>query len=82
MPDVNLSNRELQLIKEALLYCISPDLDHTRYQEDLIDSLELLVKLRMSNSNVPVTNIVFVKDLETSQFTSEILKFFPDIQKI
>jgi hypothetical protein len=81
--EVVLSKKEIQLILESLLYFVSPELDHTRYQEDLIESTQLAIRLRMAHQNIPTSNIIFMENIsEPSGYTSELLKFFPEISRI
>jgi len=83
MPDVCLSKKEIQLTLESLLYCASSDFDHSQYCEDLIEISQLAIRLRLLHQEIPESNITFVKENPfTSQFTHELLKFFPEIQII
>jgi hypothetical protein len=77
------TQREIQLIIESLLYCASSEINHTKYHEDLIDSVQLAIKLRLENQNIPVSNVFFIKtDNIECPYTQEIVKFFPDLTNI
>lgn len=80
---VNLTNRELQLIVEALLYCASTDIDHSRYQEDLLDTSQLAIKLRLQHQDISTSNVFFLHSEDNlSDYTSELLKYFPELTYI
>lgn len=82
MPSVNISEEDLQIIMESLLYCASTDLDHTQYQEDLIKITQLAIKFRLMFPFVSTSNIIYVEGTPApSSYTREILKFFPEIHK-
>jgi hypothetical protein len=74
------SEREIQLIIESLLYCASVDLDHSQYQEDVVDMAQLAIKLRLKHQNISTKNIIFVKDTPfTDPLTKVVLNFFPEL---
>ena len=55
--DLSFSKREKQLILESLLYCVSLDLNHTQYNEELEEMKQLAIKIRMANQKIPIDNI-------------------------
>jgi hypothetical protein len=81
--DLSFSKREKQLILESLLYCVSLDLNHTQYNEELEEMKQLAIKIRMANQKIPIDNIHLSSGHNySSPHTMDVLSFFPEITKI
>lgn len=79
--EIEFLPREIQLIIESLLHLASPDVNHHLYYEDIKDSVELAIKLRMKYKSIPVDNVFFSKNSPYhGTFTGHIKQVFPEIK--
>jgi hypothetical protein len=84
---VSLTDDEIKIILECILFSTSVDISASWYKEDTDKMLNLAEKLRMKYSNIPVENI-FVSELEQNnekymdEQTKRIVEIFPEIQNL
>jgi hypothetical protein len=80
---INVTEEELQLILEALLFTSCVDANHEGYAEDMKKMIGLAFSLRHQNQSVYLKNIFVFEDTKKQweESTSEVIKFFPEILK-
>lgn len=84
---VFLTEEEIKIILECILFSSSVDISASWYKEDTDKMLQLAEKLRMRYNSIPVEN-VFISQLDESnesfmdEQTEKIVELFPEIQNI
>lgn len=83
--EVLLTDEEIKIILECILFSSSVDISASWYKEDTNKMLDLAEKLRIRYNNIPVENVFISQLNEISESfmdeqTEKIVKFFPEIQ--
>ena len=77
----NLSENELRLLTESLLFSASTSVNAKWYSEDDEELMDLAIKLRKNHPEVLMKNI-FILEEKTyhDKFSKKIIDFFPEIE--
>lgn len=84
---ISLTDEEIKIILECILFSSSVDISASWYKEDTDKMLQLAEKLRMQYTSIPVEN-VFISQLNElnekfmDEQTEKIVELFPEIQNI
>lgn len=76
----NLSEDQLRLIIESLLFSSSVSVNGNWYKEESEECVNLAYSLRKENNNVLLKNVFILKEKEYyDEHADEIIKYFPEI---
>ena len=84
MVNASLTEEELKIVLETLLFSSSVDICADWYKEDIDTMLNILKKLRINNNTIPVEN-VYISEINENGYVDEhvddILNYFPELKK-
>lgn len=75
----NITNNQIKLIIETLLYASSVDINSSWYKNDIEEIIELAKNLRKITSDIPLKNVYVFEEKYTDSTTEKILEYFPEL---
>jgi hypothetical protein len=75
----NLTQNQIKLILEALLYAGSVDINSAWYKEEIENMVDLAIDIRKISSNIPLESIYAFEEEYFDSTTKKIVEFFPEI---
>lgn len=76
---IQLTERDLQLIIESLLYTSCPEVNITPYKEEMEDMFGLAVKLRKQNPTISTKNTFLTEKTVYNNFLTQCEENFPEL---
>jgi len=81
---IELTNEEYRTILESLLFSCSLDVSSKWYEEDVMITKDLAIRLRTTRPDILTENVKVVTninsiDIMDDNHTDELLEFFPEI---
>jgi hypothetical protein len=76
---IKLTERDLQLIIESLLYTSCPEVNITPYKQEIEDMFSLAVKLRKLNPSISTKNTFLTERSLYNNFLSQCEENFPEL---
>jgi hypothetical protein len=76
---IKLTERDLQLIIESLLYTSCPEVNITPYKEEMEDMFDLALKLRKQNPTISTKNTFLSEKTPYNNFLSQCEENFPEL---
>lgn len=83
MVNLSLSNEEIQIILESLLFSSSADVCADWYKNDIDAMLDLAKKLRFKHQDIPTENVYIItteKNNFCDEITKDIINVFPELE--
>jgi hypothetical protein len=75
----NLTENQVKLILEALLFSCSVDVNSCWYKEEIEEMAELSISLRGLCSDIPLNNIYLCDEKYFDTTTEKIVEYFPEL---
>lgn len=75
----NLTQNQIKMILEALLYAGSIDINSAWYKDDIEGMVDLAIVIRKISSNIPIERIYAFNEEYFDTTTKKIVEYFPEI---
>lgn len=77
----NLTEEQLRLITETLLFASSVDVNANWYYEDYNNMFDLALNIRKKYPTVLLKNAYILKEEYEDEFSEKLTNYFPEIEK-
>lgn len=78
----NLTEEQLQLLAESLLFSSSVDVNANWYKENYKNLFEIALNVRKKYPNILLKNLFVLKNDLNDEFSEKILDYFPELEQV
>jgi 4-diphosphocytidyl-2C-methyl-D-erythritol kinase len=77
----NLTEEQLRLITETLLFASSVDVNANWYYENYQNMFDMALSIRKKYPNILLKNTFIIKEQYENEFSERLVNYFPEIEK-
>jgi hypothetical protein len=77
----NLTEEQLRLITETLLFASSVDVNANWYYENYQNMFDMALSIRKKYPNILLKNTFIIKEQYEDEFSERLVNYFPEIEK-
>jgi len=77
----NLTEEQLRLITETLLFASSVDVNANWYFDDYQNMFDMALNIRKKHPNILLKNAYVIKEEYEDEFSEKLTDYFPEIEK-
>ena len=77
----NLSEEQLRLITETLLFASTVDINANWYSDNYQNMFDLALNIRKKYPDVLLKNTYIIKEQYEDEFSEKLMDYFPEIEK-
>jgi hypothetical protein len=77
----NLTEQQLRLITETLLFASSVDINANWYYEDYNDMFNLALDIRKKYPTILLENAYIIKEEYEDEFSEKLTNYFPELER-